>query len=98
MNELPLLQEKDEACNYIVADQCQARMCHAQRSFQSCLSNENIHCDVDGNLWPNPQDRVDGIVGSNNQSFALLCLFFEPGEEHCSTCFTYSSSIVFLCR
>ncbi len=24
-----------------------------------CLTNENIHYDVDENLWPNPQDRVD---------------------------------------
>lgn len=23
------------------------------------LANENIHCDVVENLWPNPQDRVD---------------------------------------
>ncbi len=23
------------------------------------VTNENIHYDVDGNLWPNPQDRVD---------------------------------------
>ncbi len=24
-----------------------------------CLTNENIHYDVDENLWPNPQNRVD---------------------------------------
>ncbi len=27
--------------------------------FPRCLTNENIHYDVDENLWPNPQDRVD---------------------------------------
>ncbi len=26
--------------------------------FSRCLTNENIHYDVDENLWPNPQDRV----------------------------------------
>ncbi len=24
-----------------------------------CLTNENIHYDVDENLWPNPQDGVE---------------------------------------
>ena len=32
----------------------------AQRFFPRSLANENIHCDVDENLWPNPQDRVEG--------------------------------------
>ncbi len=27
--------------------------------FPRYLTNENIHYDVDENLWPNPQDRVD---------------------------------------
>ncbi len=27
--------------------------------FPKCLANENIHCDVDENQWPNPQDKVD---------------------------------------
>jgi hypothetical protein len=26
------------------------------------LANENIHCDVDENLWPNPKDRVEGNI------------------------------------
>ncbi|KAK7164620.1 hypothetical protein R3I94_003109 [Phoxinus phoxinus] len=25
-----------------------------------CLANDNIHCDVDENLRPNPQDEADG--------------------------------------
>ncbi len=29
--------------------------CHTRR----CLANENIYCDEDENLWPNPQDEVD---------------------------------------
>ncbi len=35
---------------------------HARRFFPRCLDNENIHCDVDENLWPNPQHRVDDNV------------------------------------
>ncbi len=27
--------------------------------LQDLLANENIHYDVDENLWPNPQDRID---------------------------------------
>ncbi len=27
--------------------------------FPRCLTNEYIHYDVEENLWPNPQDRVD---------------------------------------
>ncbi len=55
--QVTLLQAIDGAYN----DQCQACICHARRFFffTRCLTNENIHCDVDENLWPNPQDRVD---------------------------------------
>ncbi len=42
-------------CNDVTGDQCQAWVCHARR----CLANENIYCDEDENLWPNPQDEVD---------------------------------------
>ncbi len=52
----------DDACNDITADQCQAWNRHARRFFPRCLANENIHCDVDENLWPNPQHRVDDNV------------------------------------
>ncbi len=60
--QVTLLQAMDDACNYITADQCQAWIRHARRFFPRCLANENIHCDVDENLWPNPQHRVDDNV------------------------------------
>ncbi|KAA0716150.1 hypothetical protein E1301_Tti015860 [Triplophysa tibetana] len=60
--QVTLLQAMDDGCNDITAEQCQAWICHARRFFPRCLANENIHCDVDENLWPNPQDRVDGNV------------------------------------
>lgn len=60
--QVTLLQAMDDACNDITADQCQAWIRHARRFFPRCLANENIHCDVDENLWPNPQHRVDDNV------------------------------------
>ncbi len=55
-------QAMDDACSDITADQCQAWIRHARRFFPRCLANENIHCGVDENLWPNPQHRVDDNV------------------------------------
>ena len=54
-----LLQAMDDACDDINVDQCQAWIRHAKRFFPRCLNNENIHCDVDENLWPNAQDRLE---------------------------------------
>ncbi|KAJ8008780.1 hypothetical protein DPEC_G00081970, partial [Dallia pectoralis] len=54
-----LLQAMDYACEDINVDQCQAWIRHAKRFFPRCLNNEDIHCDVDENLWPNAQDRLD---------------------------------------
>ena len=56
------LQAIDDACNDITADQCQAWIHRARIFIPRCLANENIHCDVDENLWPNPQDRVEGNI------------------------------------
>ncbi|XP_032877765.1 uncharacterized protein LOC116973630 [Amblyraja radiata] len=58
--QVTLLQAMDNACDDITADQCQAWIRHARRYFPRCLANENIYADVDENLWPNRQDRVDG--------------------------------------
>ncbi|MGH0164636.1 UNVERIFIED_CONTAM: hypothetical protein FKN15_052414 [Acipenser sinensis] len=54
-----LLLAMDEACDDINADQCQAWIRHAKRFFPRCMNNEDIYCDVDENLWPNAQDRLD---------------------------------------
>ncbi|KAL3971880.1 SH2 domain protein 1A [Sarotherodon galilaeus] len=54
-----LLQAMCEACGDITAEQCQAWIRHARRFFPRCLNNEDIHCDVDENLWPNVNDRLD---------------------------------------
>ncbi|KAI2643019.1 P3N-PIPO polyprotein [Labeo rohita] len=54
-----LLQAMGEACGDITAEQCQAWIRHARKFFPRCLNNEDIHCDVDENVWPNVNDRLD---------------------------------------
>ncbi len=56
--QVPLLHTIYDVCN----DQCQACILFAMpNNFfpPRSLTNENIHLDVDENLWPNPQNRVD---------------------------------------
>ncbi len=36
-----------------------------QKMFPRSLANENIHYDVDENMWPNPQNRVDKNLKCN---------------------------------
>ncbi len=36
------------------------------------VTNENIHYDVNENLWPNPQDRVDKNIVRNTPVDILL--------------------------
>ncbi|KAL3973888.1 glutaminase [Sarotherodon galilaeus] len=59
MEHVSLLQAMCEACGDITAEQCQAWIRHARRFFPRCLNNEDIHCDVDENLWPNVNDWLD---------------------------------------
>ncbi len=51
---ITLLQALDDACDV----RCQACICQTRIIFPRSLANE-IHYDVDENLWPNPQDRAD---------------------------------------
>jgi hypothetical protein len=53
-----LLLAKDESYDNINADQCQAWIRHAKMFFPRCVNNEDIHCDVDENLWPNAQETL----------------------------------------
>ncbi len=41
--------------------------------FPRCLANEHIHYDVDENLWPNPQDRVDEDIEEQWGTLQLTC-------------------------
>ncbi len=90
LKQATLLQAIDDACNDITGDQCLACVCRARRFYPRCLANENIHYDVDENLWPNPRDRVDKniefLIKTYNFFFYLFfgSNFFEFFWKTCS--------------
>lgn len=56
---MPLLQAMEEACGDIDAASVQGWMRHSRRFFPRCLARDNIACDVDEVLWPDPARRRD---------------------------------------
>ncbi|KAK0153557.1 hypothetical protein N1851_004664 [Merluccius polli] len=54
-----LIQAMEEACDQIEATAIQGWIRHARRFFPRCLANEDIACDVDEILWPDPARRRD---------------------------------------
>ncbi|KAM9399517.1 uncharacterized protein ACWYII_031651 isoform 1-T1 [Salvelinus alpinus] len=56
---IPLLQAMEEACGDIDQGSCQAWIRDSRRYFPRCLAQDNIACDVDEVLWPDPQRRRD---------------------------------------
>jgi hypothetical protein len=65
-NQRSLLHAMDTVCDDITGDQCRGWLRHARRFFLRCIARENIHCDVDKNLWPDRQQRVDGQEGEDD--------------------------------
>ncbi len=53
-DRLPLIQAMEQACDHIEAAFVQGWIRHTRRFFQRCLANEDIACDVDEILWPDP--------------------------------------------
>ncbi|KAL0146999.1 hypothetical protein M9458_057523 [Cirrhinus mrigala] len=58
-DRLPLIQAMEQACDQIEAASVQGWIRHSRRFFQRCLANEDIACDVDEILWPDPARRRD---------------------------------------
>ncbi len=56
---MTLLQAIEEACGDIDAASIQGWIRHSRRFFPRCLARENIACDVDEVLWPDPARRRD---------------------------------------
>lgn len=54
-----LIQAMEEACDQIEATAIQGWIRHSRRFFPRCLGNEDIACDVDEILWPDPARRRD---------------------------------------
>ena len=64
-NQRSLLHAMDATCEDITGDQCRGWLRYAHRFFLRCIARENIRCDVDKNLWPDRQQRVDGQEGED---------------------------------
>ncbi|KAK0151031.1 hypothetical protein N1851_007823 [Merluccius polli] len=56
---IPLMQGMEEACDEIAVGAIQGWIRHSRRFFPRCLARENIACDVDEALWPDPAVRQD---------------------------------------
>jgi len=57
--QVALFQAMEEACGDIDQASCQAWIRHSRTYFPRCLGPEDIACDVDGILRPNPERRHD---------------------------------------
>ncbi|XP_039593508.1 uncharacterized protein LOC120516116 [Polypterus senegalus] len=56
-----LLQAMELACGDMGVEACQAWIGHARGFFPRCLARENVACDVDEVLWPDPVRRNDAV-------------------------------------
>lgn len=61
-----LLHAMDAACDDITGDQRRGWLRHARRFFPRCIARESIRCDVDENLWPDGQQRVNNQEGEDS--------------------------------
>ncbi len=69
--EVPLIQAMEEACDQMEVAAMQGWIRHSRRFFPRCLANDNIACDVDEILWPDPARRRDNVF-----FLMFLCFFF----------------------
>ncbi|XP_034145215.1 uncharacterized protein LOC117593610 [Esox lucius] len=56
---VPLLRAMEEACGDIEVGSIHGWIRHTRRYFPRCLAREDIACDVDEVLWPDPNRRRD---------------------------------------
>ncbi|XP_034152906.1 uncharacterized protein LOC114840851 [Esox lucius] len=56
---VPLLRAMEEACGDIEVGSIHGWIRHTRRYFPRCLGREDIACDVDEVLWPDPNRRRD---------------------------------------
>ena len=67
--QVPLIQDMEKACDQIDAAAVQGWIQHSRRFFPHCFANEDIACDVDEILWPDPARRRDDV------KHFLYCIF-----------------------
>ncbi|KAM4581429.1 uncharacterized protein PAE49_005983 isoform 1-T1 [Odontesthes bonariensis] len=58
-DRMPLLQAMEQACGDIAVRSINGWIRHTRRYFPRCLAREDIACDVDEILWPDPNRRQD---------------------------------------
>ncbi|XP_043091924.1 uncharacterized protein LOC122342172 [Puntigrus tetrazona] len=58
-DQMSLLDAMEAGCRDISAEDCQGWIRHAKRFYPRCIARENIRCDVDENMWPVAEDRID---------------------------------------
>ncbi|XP_025766849.1 uncharacterized protein LOC112848074 [Oreochromis niloticus] len=58
-DQMSLLEAMDAGSRDITVDDCQGWIRHTRRFYPRCIDLDNIRCDVDENMWPNPEDRRD---------------------------------------
>ncbi|XP_026011181.1 uncharacterized protein LOC113014096 isoform X1 [Astatotilapia calliptera] len=58
-DQMSLLEAMDAGSRDITVDDCQGWIRHTRRFYPRCIDLADIRCDVDENMWPNPEDRRD---------------------------------------
>lgn len=89
-DRLPLIQAMEQACDLIQAASVQGWIRHTRRFFQRCLANEDIACDVDEILWPDPARWRDSVL-----LLLLLQFFFRVAVSVGTSCSNFYLSTDF---
>ncbi len=71
---MPLLQAMEQACGDIQVTAIHGWFRHARGYFPRCLAGEDIACDVDEVLWPEPQQTAGSMSPRMQQLSWFLCL------------------------
>ena len=57
-DQMSLLEAMVAGCEDITPDACRGWVGHAM-FFLLCLEKQNIRCDVDPDMWPEAEERMD---------------------------------------
>ena len=57
--QMALLAAMDAACDNITAESCRGWIHHSRRYIPRCIARDGIRCDVDENMWPDRQERLN---------------------------------------
>ncbi len=63
-----------QTVSYILVDACQGWIRHARGFYPRCLARDNIACDVEDVLWPDPDQRQD--AGAESLFLLLFAVLY----------------------